>query len=264
MLDSPLAASEGDLPQYIAFDSDPDRVMAGQKAGFKVRGYCCRSVCTCGDRSLLRMPRCGSLTSITLHGLCRQLLFGDATRGAVLRAAGVEEPRAVVVCYADKESAVMAVGTLSLEFPSTPIYACAADLRHVSLVQLWPGRPTSQNSLPLQRRPDPDGLRAGPCLCPVWLSRVVTTAAATLAGKLTHCPWLFRHAVELKEAGASQVVIRSVEAGLALGTQLLGSFGASENDLAFLRRGLESTVEARTQELATWLANTKDQVRLLE
>ncbi len=54
-----------------------------------------------------------------------------------------------------------------------------------------------------------------------------------------------RHAAELEEAGADQVVIRSVEAGLALGSQLLGALGASEIDVSYLKRGIEDSIEAR-------------------
>ncbi|EFJ41469.1 hypothetical protein VOLCADRAFT_68169 [Volvox carteri f. nagariensis] len=146
MLESPLASLDGSsvLP-YVAFDLDPDRVAAGRKAGFKV-------------------------------------LYGDATRSVVLRAAGVEEPRAVAVCYADREAALQAVSSMRIDFPSVPIYACASDLRH---------------------------------------------------------------AAELEEAGANHIVIRSVEAGLALGSMMLGGLGASEIDLNFLKRGIEETIEAR-------------------
>ncbi|PNW71980.1 hypothetical protein CHLRE_16g687450v5 [Chlamydomonas reinhardtii] len=162
MLESPLATpgGGGEPPAYLAFDLDPERVAAGRKAGFKV-------------------------------------VWGDATRGAVLRAAGVDAPRAVAVCYADKESALQAVYTCRAEFPAVPIYACAADLRH---------------------------------------------------------------AAELEEAGASRVIIRSVEAGLALGGALLGEMGASEADLAYLKRGIEETIEARTQALSDWMHNNSEQV----
>ncbi|GLI67394.1 hypothetical protein VaNZ11_011578 [Volvox africanus] len=161
MLESPLASSDGSsVMPYVAFDLDPDRVAAGRKAGFKV-------------------------------------LFGDATRSAVLTAAGVEEPRAVAVCYADREAALQAVYTMRTDFPSVPIYACASDLRH---------------------------------------------------------------AAELEEAGANHVVIRSVEAGLALGSVLLGGLGASDIDLNFLKRGIEETIEARTQALANWMSSAGEQV----
>lgn len=41
------------------------------------------------------------------------------------------------------------------------------------------------------------------------------------------------------------MVIRSVEAGLALGSALLGSLGASQVDLDFLRKGVQNSIEAR-------------------
>ncbi|GFR52487.1 hypothetical protein Agub_g15057 [Astrephomene gubernaculifera] len=161
MLESPLASPDGSAPPpYLAFDLDPERVAAGRKAGFKV-------------------------------------LFGDATRSAVLRAAGVECPRAVVVAYPDPETALQAVANMRAAFPSVTIYACAADLRH---------------------------------------------------------------AAELAEAGADDTVIRSVEAGLALGARLLGGLGASGLDLAFLKRGIEESVAARTRALAGWLQHSGDSV----
>lgn len=60
MLESPLATSGSSQGQlgYVAFDLDPVRVAASRKAGFEV-------------------------------------LFGDGTRAAVLKAAGVEKPKAV-------------------------------------------------------------------------------------------------------------------------------------------------------------------------
>ncbi|KAG2498210.1 hypothetical protein HYH03_003961 [Edaphochlamys debaryana] len=161
MLESPLASADGaKLPPYLAFDLDPDRVAAGRKAGFKVT-------------------------------------FGDGTRPVVLRAAGVEAPRAVAVCYADKEQALAAVGALRSDFPAVPIFACAADLRH---------------------------------------------------------------AAELEEAGADHVVIRSVEAGLAMGGQLLQELGADDIDLNVVKRGIEETIGARTTALADWMQNNTESV----
>ena len=51
---------------YVAFDVDPNRVQAGRQAGFPV-------------------------------------IFGDASRRAVLEAAGVENPRAFLVSHRQKE-----------------------------------------------------------------------------------------------------------------------------------------------------------------
>lgn len=58
-----------------------------------------------------------------------RVLYGDATRTAVIRAAGVEDPKAVVVCYADKAQALQAVHFVRADYPTVPIYATAADLR---------------------------------------------------------------------------------------------------------------------------------------
>jgi Trk K+ transport system NAD-binding subunit len=76
----------------VAFDNDPERVRAAQKSGFRV-------------------------------------LFGDGTRTSVLQAAGIRNPRAVVVCYTDKEEATQAVVSARVQFGDVPIYACACDLR---------------------------------------------------------------------------------------------------------------------------------------
>ena len=51
---------------YVAFDIDPSRVQSGRQAGFPV-------------------------------------IFGDGSRPAVLEAAGVENPRAFLVCHRNKE-----------------------------------------------------------------------------------------------------------------------------------------------------------------
>lgn len=91
LLESPLVGTPA-AHSYVAFDSDPERVLASQRAGFKV-------------------------------------LYGDATRSAVLRAAGVKDPRAVVVCYAEKSQALTAVHCIRAEYPQVPIYVTAADLR---------------------------------------------------------------------------------------------------------------------------------------
>jgi glutathione-regulated potassium-efflux system protein KefB len=58
-------------------------------------------------------------------------MFGDSTRSAVLHAAGVGTPKAIAVCFSDREQALSAVRTFRVDYPATPIYACAADLRWV-------------------------------------------------------------------------------------------------------------------------------------
>ncbi|MEW5319391.1 MAG: hypothetical protein WDW38_010547 [Sanguina aurantia] len=153
MLESPLATSGSSQGQlgYVAFDLDPVRVAASRKAGFEV-------------------------------------LFGDGTRAAVLKAAGVEKPKAVVICYPDKEQALRAVHSIRSDFPGVRLYACASDLRH---------------------------------------------------------------AAELEQAGADSVVIRSVEAGLALGGQVLQELGTAANEVQFLRKGIEDSVAKRAHALVS-------------
>ncbi|MEW5307679.1 MAG: hypothetical protein WDW36_010057 [Sanguina aurantia] len=153
MLESPLATSGSSQGQlgYVAFDLDPVRVAASRKAGFEV-------------------------------------LFGDGTRAAVLKAAGVERPKAVVICYPDKEQALRAVHSIRSDFPGVRLYACASDLRH---------------------------------------------------------------AAELEQAGADSVVIRSVEAGLALGGQVLQELGTAANEVQFLRKGIEDSVAKRAHALVS-------------
>lgn len=97
MLDSPLAAVGGlrGSLKYIAFDLDPGRVSASREAGFRV-------------------------------------IFGDGSRTAVLKAAGVEKPKAFVVSSASRTQSVKAVETVHQSFPNVPVYACALDLRHAA------------------------------------------------------------------------------------------------------------------------------------
>ena len=239
-----------------------------------------------------------------------QVVWGDATRGAVLRAAGVDAPRAVAVCYADKESALQAVYTCRAEFPAVPIYACAADLRCGCERGGWGGwggwggageggrgsRAAAQQGARRRGerrgacagrggvgRSGEEGLggfgaleadgwgRAGPLGPAAHLTSHPAPGLTPppLDPTPSH-PWNSpphppatppRHAAELEEAGASRVIIRSVEAGLALGGALLGEMGASEADLAYLKRGIEETIEARTQALSDWMHNNSEQVR---
>jgi voltage-gated potassium channel Kch len=63
MLESPLVPGK---PSYVVFDTDPRRVQAARLAGFPV-------------------------------------IFGDGSRRAVLEAAGIERPRAFIVCTRNKQ-----------------------------------------------------------------------------------------------------------------------------------------------------------------
>lgn len=80
-------------------------------------------------------------------------------------------------------------------------------------------------------------------LDPEAMSVLMYTISPVILTLVTHL--VCSHAAELEEAGADHVVIRSVEAGLAMGSSLLGALGASELDLNFLKRGIEATIEAR-------------------
>eukprot|EP00252_Welwitschia_mirabilis_P019739 TRINITY_DN4653_c0_g1_i2.p2 TRINITY_DN4653_c0_g1~~TRINITY_DN4653_c0_g1_i2.p2 ORF type:complete len:392 (+),score=112.08 TRINITY_DN4653_c0_g1_i2:1807-2982(+) len=96
-LSTPLAAGlDGDLAgiPYVAFDLDPMIVKAARKLGFPV-------------------------------------LYGDGSRPAVLQTAGITQPKAVMVVYAEKSRSVQAIERLRPAFPSVPIYAKAEDVEHL-------------------------------------------------------------------------------------------------------------------------------------
>ncbi|KAK9810162.1 hypothetical protein WJX72_005895 [[Myrmecia] bisecta] len=96
MLESPFAVSleRGQVP-YVAFDLVPARLKPAREAGFNV-------------------------------------LYGDGSRPQVLRAAGVEQPRACVVVYTARGKAITAVNSLRTSYPEVPIYVRALDVRHAA------------------------------------------------------------------------------------------------------------------------------------
>lgn len=57
------------------------------------------------------------------------MIFGDGTRQAVLHAAGVKMPRAVVICYSDRERSLKATNTLRMAYPTVPLFAFAQDFK---------------------------------------------------------------------------------------------------------------------------------------
>uniref|UniRef100_A0A7S3VLF9 RCK N-terminal domain-containing protein n=1 Tax=Dunaliella tertiolecta TaxID=3047 RepID=A0A7S3VLF9_DUNTE len=96
LLDSPLESlPDTAVRQYIAFDLDPVRVQAARAAGFSV-------------------------------------VYGDGSRSAVLKAAGVNNPRAIAVCLPGRSSAHQAVESLRQAFPTVPIYALAINVREAA------------------------------------------------------------------------------------------------------------------------------------
>ncbi|XP_024517682.1 K(+) efflux antiporter 3, chloroplastic isoform X3 [Selaginella moellendorffii] len=96
-LSTPLANGPGGDVEgwpYLAFDLDPNRVKVSRTLGFPV-------------------------------------LYGDGSRPLVLQTAGVVKPKALMVMYTGRGSAVQAVERLRLAFPETPIFARAQDLGHL-------------------------------------------------------------------------------------------------------------------------------------
>ncbi|XP_047315167.1 K(+) efflux antiporter 3, chloroplastic [Impatiens glandulifera] len=79
---------------YVAFDLDPSVVKASRALGFPI-------------------------------------LYGDASRPAVLQSAGISLPKAFMVMYTGRKGTVEAVKRIRLAFPGTPIYARAQDLSHL-------------------------------------------------------------------------------------------------------------------------------------
>ncbi|KAL3324450.1 hypothetical protein AABB24_038544 [Solanum stoloniferum] len=94
LLSTPLASSDGEELQYVAFDLDPSVVKASTKLGFPV-------------------------------------IYGDGSRPAVLQSAGISSPKAVMVMYRGKERTTEAVQRIRLAFPAVPIYARAQDVMHL-------------------------------------------------------------------------------------------------------------------------------------
>ncbi|KAL6758236.1 Sodium/hydrogen exchanger family-domain-containing protein [Haematococcus lacustris] len=94
LLDSPMASLKDDaVRNYVAFDLDPIRVQVARAAGFNV-------------------------------------VYGDGSRPAVLKAAGIEQPQALAVCLtSNKVAAHRAVASLSQAYPTVPLYAMGADMR---------------------------------------------------------------------------------------------------------------------------------------
>eukprot|EP00737_Agarophyton_chilense_P000236 gb/GEZJ01000269.1/.p1 GENE.gb/GEZJ01000269.1/~~gb/GEZJ01000269.1/.p1 ORF type:complete len:843 (+),score=144.00 gb/GEZJ01000269.1/:54-2531(+) len=86
------------LVRYMAFDMSPTRVIDARNKGLPV-------------------------------------FFGDASRPEVLRVAGVERARAVVVTLDDPEQALRAVQNIRREFEEVKVFCRARDARHQKLLQ---------------------------------------------------------------------------------------------------------------------------------
>lgn len=87
------------LVRYMAFDMNPGRVIEARNKGLPV-------------------------------------FFGDACRPEVLKAAGIKNPKAVVVTLEDKHGASKAVNALRREYPNIQIFVRAKDAKHQKMLQL--------------------------------------------------------------------------------------------------------------------------------
>ena len=72
------------VPRYVAFDLDPEKVIRGNRAGFRV-------------------------------------MYGDGSQPLVLRTAGVDSPRAVVITFDNDELCSKSVQRIRQAYPSVPI-----------------------------------------------------------------------------------------------------------------------------------------------
>ncbi len=98
MLETAPPSVDGGVVPYVAFDLTVPRLEAAQDVGFNV-------------------------------------VYGDGSNTKVLRATGVDRPRAIVVVYRARARAVSAVRALREAFPDVPIYARALDLMHAAELQ---------------------------------------------------------------------------------------------------------------------------------
>eukprot|EP00903_Cladosiphon_okamuranus_P006148 g6049.t1 len=84
--------------EYVAFDLNPTRVRQSKAQGFPV-------------------------------------FYGDGTEPEVLKTAGMEDPKALVVTYSNQEVSRQAVERLHLAFPRTPVFARATDYEQYLALQ---------------------------------------------------------------------------------------------------------------------------------
>jgi monovalent cation:proton antiporter-2 (CPA2) family protein len=104
-------------------------------AGF---GRVGQSVCELLDARLVRYMafdmKPGKVIEARNKGL--PVFFGDACRPEVLKAAGIKNPKAVVVTLDDKHGASKAVNALRREYPKIQIFVRAKDAKHQKMLQL--------------------------------------------------------------------------------------------------------------------------------
>jgi len=104
-------------------------------AGF---GRVGQSVCDLLDARLIRYMAFDSNPAKVIEARNKGLpvFFGDACRPEVLKAAGIRQPKAVVVTLDDKDGASRAVNAIRREYPNIQIFVRAKDAKHQKMLQL--------------------------------------------------------------------------------------------------------------------------------
>lgn len=104
-------------------------------AGF---GRVGQSVCELLDARLIRYMAfdLNPLRIIDARNKGLPVFFGDACRPEVLKAAGIKNPRAVVVTLDNKDGASKAVSAIRREYPNIQIFVRAKDAKHQKMLQL--------------------------------------------------------------------------------------------------------------------------------
>jgi len=104
-------------------------------AGF---GRVGQSVCDLLDARLIRYMAFDSNPARVIEARNRGLpvFYGDACRPEVLKAAGIKHPKAVVVTLDDKDGASKAVNAIRREYPNIQIFVRAKDAKHQKMLQL--------------------------------------------------------------------------------------------------------------------------------
>ena len=139
LLDAPMASLDDQQDRaYIGFDLDPQRVKVCVLACVHMR------VCVWGGDSVKRIsmglehvnhpPLVCPTNQPRFPQAARRagynVVYGDGSRAAVLRAAGVVKPRIMVVCMAGHpQAAHRTVEALRASFPNVPLYALGSDIK---------------------------------------------------------------------------------------------------------------------------------------
>jgi glutathione-regulated potassium-efflux system ancillary protein KefC/glutathione-regulated potassium-efflux system protein KefB len=128
VLASAAAAPE---PEAEAFpDAPPDVIIAGYGRFGQVVG---RALTASGFRTTILESSAAQIELVRRFG--RRAYYGDASRLDLLRAAGADKARVLVVAIDDREKAAELVELARAEFPNLVVVARAWDRRHAYLLQ---------------------------------------------------------------------------------------------------------------------------------